>query len=74
MLFRSEVGIERHGFGKGVVAVAGDEQVVFLAAKLRIAAWDSSLAFDDKQLSILSTLIDKGYRWVIWKGMMDVNV
>lgn len=33
----------------------------------------TSLAFDDKQLSILSTLIDKGYRWVIWKGMMDVN-
>ena len=33
----------------------------------------TSLAFDDKQLSILSTLIDKGYRWVTWKGMMDVN-
>ena len=33
----------------------------------------TSLAFDDKQLSILSTLIDKGYRWVIWNGMMDVN-
>lgn len=33
----------------------------------------TSLAFDDKQLNILSTLIDKGYRWVIWKGMMDVN-
>ena len=35
-----EVGVEGHGFGKGVVAVAGDEQVVFLAAELRIAAWD----------------------------------
>lgn len=33
----------------------------------------TSFAFDDKQLSILSTLIDKGFRWVIWKGMMDVN-
>lgn len=33
----------------------------------------TSLAFDDNQLSILNTLIDKGYRWVIWKGMMDVN-
>lgn len=35
-----EVGVEGHGFGKGVVAVAGDEQVVFLAAELRIATWD----------------------------------
>lgn len=35
-----EVGIERHGFGKGVVAVAGDEQVILFAAKLRIATWD----------------------------------
>ena len=33
----------------------------------------TSLVFDDKQLSILSTLIDEGYRWVIWNGMMDVN-
>lgn len=35
-----EVGVEGHGFGKGVVAAAGDEQVVFLAAELRIATWD----------------------------------
>ena len=35
-----EVSVEGHGFGKGVVAVAGDEQVVFLAAELCIAAWD----------------------------------
>lgn len=35
-----EVGVEGHGFGKGVVAVAGDEQVVLLAAELRIAARD----------------------------------
>ena len=37
-----EVGVEGHGFGKGVVAVAGDEQVVLLAAELRIAARDHS--------------------------------
>lgn len=33
----------------------------------------TSLAFDDRQLAILSTLIDRGYRWIIWRGMMDVN-
>ena len=38
-----EVGVEGHGFGKGVVAVAGDKQVVLLAAELRIATWDLSL-------------------------------
>lgn len=35
-----EVGVEGHSFGKDIVAVAGDEQVVFLAAELRIATWD----------------------------------
>ena len=35
-----EVGVEGHSFGKDIVAVAGDEQVVLLAAELRIAAWD----------------------------------
>lgn len=35
-----KVGVEGHGFGKGIVTVAGDEQVVFLAAELRIATWD----------------------------------
>lgn len=33
----------------------------------------TSLAFDEQQLSIISTLIDKGYRWILWKGKMDVN-
>ena len=33
----------------------------------------TSMAFDKKQLGIISNLIDKGYRWIIWKGMMDVN-
>ena len=35
-----EVGVEGHGFGKDIVAVAGDEQVVLLAAELRIATGD----------------------------------
>ena len=33
----------------------------------------TSLAFDKRQLGIISTLIDKGYRWVLWKGKMDVS-
>ncbi len=33
----------------------------------------TSLTFDEQQLGILSALINNGYRWVIWKGMMDVN-
>lgn len=33
----------------------------------------TSLAFDDKQLEIISTLIDNGYRWILWKGKMDVS-
>ena len=33
----------------------------------------TSLAFDEQQLEIISTLIDKGYRWVLWKGKMDVS-
>lgn len=35
-----EVGVEGHSFGKGVVAVAGDEQIILLAAELCIATWD----------------------------------
>ena len=35
-----EVGVKGHGFGKGIVPVAGDEQVVFLAAELCIATGD----------------------------------
>lgn len=33
----------------------------------------TSFAFDDRQLGILCSLIDKGYNWIIWNGMMDVN-
>ena len=33
----------------------------------------TSLAFDGQQLGIISALIDKGYRWVLWKGKMDVS-
>lgn len=33
----------------------------------------TSLAFDDKQLEVISTLIDKGYRWILWQGKMDVS-
>lgn len=33
----------------------------------------TSLAFDEQQLGIVSSLIDKGYRWVLWKGRMDIS-
>lgn len=33
----------------------------------------TSLAFDERQLGIINTLIDKGYRWIVWKGKMDVS-
>lgn len=33
----------------------------------------TSLAFDERQLGIVSSLIDKGYRWVLWKGRMDIS-
>lgn len=33
----------------------------------------TSLAFDEGQLQIICNLIDKGYRWVLWKGKMDVS-
>lgn len=33
----------------------------------------TSLAFDESQLGIVSSLIDKGYRWVLWKGRMDIS-
>lgn len=33
----------------------------------------TSLSFNEKQLGIIGTLIDKGYRWVLWKGKMDVS-
>ena len=35
-----KVSVEGHGFGKGIVAVAGDEQIILLAAELCIATWD----------------------------------
>lgn len=33
----------------------------------------TSLAFDERQLGIISTLIDQGYRWTVWRGKMDVS-
>lgn len=33
----------------------------------------TSFAFDDKQMEILNTLLADGYRWVIWRGEMDIN-
>lgn len=33
----------------------------------------TSFAFDDKQMEILNTLLIDGYRWVIWRGEMDIN-
>lgn len=33
----------------------------------------TSLSFSEDQLGIIRTLIDEGYRWVVWKGKMDVN-
>ena len=33
----------------------------------------TSLAFDERQLGIVSTLIDQGYRWTVWRGKMDVS-
>lgn len=33
----------------------------------------TSLALDDAQQSILNNLLAEGYRWIIWRGYMDVN-
>lgn len=33
----------------------------------------TSLAFDDKQMEILGTLLSDGYRWIVWRGEMDIN-
>lgn len=33
----------------------------------------TSLAFDKQQLEIINSLIDKGFRWVLWKGKMDIS-
>ncbi len=33
----------------------------------------TSLAFDEKQLTILSTLLEEGYRWILWNGYMDIS-
>ena len=33
----------------------------------------TSMSFDQAQMDILSNLINKGYRWVIWNRMMDVS-
>ena len=33
----------------------------------------TSMAFDDHQLEILRRLTDEGYRWILWKGKMDIS-
>ena len=33
----------------------------------------TSYQFDERQLSILRSLIDEGYRWVIWNRYMDIS-
>ena len=33
----------------------------------------TSLAFDEHQLGILRNLLDEGYRWILWKGKMDIS-
>lgn len=33
----------------------------------------TSLMFNDEQLQLLASLIDQGYRWIIWRNTMDVN-
>ena len=33
----------------------------------------TSLAFDSQKLDNISRLIDEGYRWVLWKGRMDIS-
>lgn len=33
----------------------------------------TSMAFDDRQLEILRRLTDDGYRWILWKGQMDIS-
>lgn len=34
---------------------------------------DTSLAFDSRQLEILSNFISDGYQWIIWNGKMDIS-
>lgn len=34
---------------------------------------DTSLAFDSRQLQILSNFISDGYQWIIWNGKMDIS-
>lgn len=33
----------------------------------------TSFALDDHQQSILNNLLTEGYRWIIWRGYLDVN-
>lgn len=33
----------------------------------------TSLAFDEGQMSTLRMLLSDGYRWIIWRGEMDIN-
>lgn len=33
----------------------------------------TSLAFDSSKLDIICRLINEGYRWILWKGRMDIS-
>ncbi len=33
----------------------------------------TSMAFDQQHLTILNSLIQYGYRWTLWRGMMDIS-
>jgi len=33
----------------------------------------TTLALDQKQLSILNSFLEGGYRWILWHGYMDIN-
>lgn len=33
----------------------------------------TAYAFDERQINILSSLVNKGYKWTIWNRMMDVS-
>ncbi|NDV65238.1 polysaccharide lyase family 8 super-sandwich domain-containing protein [Bacteroides sp. 224] len=33
----------------------------------------TSLAFSNDQLNILCSLLEKGYRWILWNGYMDIS-
>lgn len=34
---------------------------------------NTSMAFTEEHLNILSSLVNNGYQWIIWNGKMDIN-